>query len=191
MTEHGRPPKSIDSIRSRLEKISKTMTGERINDRQVVVASFQDHQIGKMFRDELKRRGLFPESAVKQRRLVVSVDHRDMGIASPIARTFREKYPDRRPARDSARFDGLVFGSVIGLTVGLIFIIEAPNDANAREFAIAMLGCGMAAGHLLDRYRVATARGNKVRFGVWEFLIVVAMLAISIVALRDFAALLK
>lgn len=198
MVDHGKPPKSSNSIRSQLEKIHATanvvrhrgpMTEEKIRRRQVVVASFFDHRIGKMFREELKQKGLFPESVVKERKMVVSVDNTDVKIASRIAKTFREKYPDKRPVNDASRFDGLLFGSVIGFKVGVVFVVGSANDANAREFALAMFGCGMAAGHLVDRSRSATARGEKMLFGVWELLIVVALLAISIVAIRDFAAL--
>ena len=79
----------------------------------------------------------------------------------------------------------MIFGSVIGLTISLIF--SQPSDqSDLLTFSIAMLGLGTSAGHLVDRFRTSINRCGKVTFGLWEFLVIVTILAIMIVTIQVF-----
>ena len=199
MTEQGKPPKSADEIRSRLKTICETanvvhekgvIDSRTQAERQVVVASFYDHQLARDLQTELHRNGLFSESVTSGEKLVVTVDFPDVEVASKLSVDFRHQHPDRRPSRRAARFDFLIFGIAMGLVVGLVFATGASNRNAAIGFVSSMFGLGAAAGNLLDRNRNSRIRNGKFAFGLWEFLVAVGILGIGIFAIQCFSSLL-
>ena len=198
MTDQGKPPKSAEEIRSRLESISETANAVHEKgvidsrtqaERQIVVALFYDHQLSRKFQTELQRNGLFSESAVSGGKLVITVNFPDVKQASKISVDFRREHPDRRPSRRGARFDFLLLGIVLGLVVGIIFATGASNIDAAIGFGSSMVGLGAAVGNLLDRIRNSRNRNGKFAFGLWEFLVAMVTFGIFVFALDCFISL--
>ena len=101
MSNQGKPPKTSNAIRSKLASISKTAEVVRhsgpINaknqlDRQIIVASFFDHQLGRKFQRELTRCGHFSKSLISERKLVITVDSQDSQSASALSEKFRAQH---------------------------------------------------------------------------------------------------
>ena len=85
----------------------------------------------------------------------------------------------------------MIFGGVIRLTISFIFVAGAENETAGIGFALALFGVGAAVGHVIDRLRMSSIRYGRIVFGVWEFLAIVAILAMAIIATQSFPLLLK
>jgi len=198
MNDQGKPPKSADAIRSQLESIRRTagvvrqqgpINEQNQDSREIVVASFYDHHLGRKFQNELRSRGLFSSASIENRKLVISVDYPDAKIAGEVSTKFRALNPDRRHAVDSSRYDWMIFGGLIGLAIGIVFAIDADNRAYAVAFVLAVTGICSAAGHLVDRTNLAEAK--KRRLGLWEFLVFVGILGMVVIATQALPLLFK
>ena len=193
MNDGGKPPKTGSQLRSKLESISKTAQVVRHSgaiseqtDRQVIVASFFDHQLGKKFQSELIRREFNAKSMVKERKFVVTVEYVDVQDASAISEEFRNNNPDRRIAPEAARYDYLILGTAIGLASAMMFIVGARDQTEAIAFGIAATGFFTASGHFLDRLF-----GVRAKLGVWDFLVLIAVFGMALSAIQGIPLMLK
>ena len=193
------PPKSAEEIKSKLQSISKTADNENLKgpyneetnaDRQICVASFFDHKLGREFQALLTRHRLFSYAKVQNRKLAISVDFPDSKLASSLSKEFRSQHPDRRSVNDAARYDFMIFGGITAVTISIMFL-KASDVWDLITFSIAMTGLGISAGHLLDRLRTSFGQRGRAAFGLWEFLVIVSILAMMIVTIRVFPAVLK
>ena len=191
MNDRGKPPKSAEEIQSQLDSIRQTANvacqkgpiNEHNQDgRQIVVASFFDRELGRKFQSELSRRGLFSNSTIENRKMVISVDFPDAKVAGQVSKKFRAQFPDCRRPGDASRYDLMIFGSLIGLVTGMTFAIGADYNADTIAFVIATFGIGTATGHLADRVFVTSPRN---RFGLWEFLVAVGILGMAVIAMHQ------
>ena len=196
MKDQGKPPKSANAIRAQLKSIKQTanvvrqkgpVDEETQTGRQVTVASFFDHKLGRRFQKELSSSGLFSDSAVRGRKLEITVDYSDVKVASQASEKFRAQFPDRQHVKHSARYDCLIFGSLIGLVVGMVFGFGTKDEIGAIAFAITVTGIFAAIGHLLDRAKMSAIQNHKL--GLWEFLVFVALIGMFVIATQGFAIL--
>jgi hypothetical protein len=132
----------------------------------------------------LSQSGIFSKVISERSGANVVVDKEDHLKATEIYRRNRDSFPNRYPYKRGRRFDYLIFGTAIGLTVGAIIFLGVWQKPNAVAILVTFIGIGATLGHLLDRIFMGYARTGKLRVGVWEILIAMAIPGLVILAIR-------
>ena len=189
----GKQPKSADDIRASLQAIHKSadadvetgpLSGGLSRDYPLAVATFYDRAIARSFQQLLSQSGIFSKFVSQPNGASVFVDNDDHDRAVALLRKHRGQFPNRIPKRESQRFDLLIFGCAIGLTMGGIVMSGVDKIQNAIAIPITFTIVGAAAGHLLDCIRMRHIRTGRYRLGIWELMIIVSLICMTIMAGR-------
>lgn len=184
----GKPPKSVDEIRSKLGTIQSETSespqgpaaGGVAADTRIVIESFHNHEIAREFRDKLSRAGVGSWTERRARKLCILIDYEDRRIATPILDMHHRERPDQIPRSLRREFDFLIFCGAIGATIGGLFVFNVATEPIVLSAPIAFGLVGAILGHLVDRVGQQLRETGRFRFGMREFLIVSTLPALGV-----------
>lgn len=160
------------------------------DDYPIALATFHDREVARSLQQLLSRSGIFSKLVNRGTGAIVFVDNDDHDHAVQLFNEHREQFPNRIPVKNSRRFDFLIFGLAIGLTLGGIFV-PSYFFSQMRESMVILISftaIGAAMGHLLDRQRMSLYRRERIRVGVWEVLIMMSIIGMTIMVYRHVIA---
>lgn len=188
-TTAGKPPKDVSQMRSVLKNVHAANASRDAGQHAqglgqhepIHLISFFDSQLARKFQKMLSGAGIpsWVRSEREKRRIEVEMEDRDR--AKRLLTEFQLSHVDRENERRNQRFDLAILGLVLGLTIGLVLSL-ATVQSLLDLARIALVGAiGGLLGHLGDRVRIGS---SHLRFGVYEFLILIMLPALAIVVYR-------
>ncbi len=190
----GKPPKSVDRIRSSLESIHKTAevnneSGPLIGgfgpEHPFKVGSFYSREVARDFQQKLNQSGVFSKLVVGRQATIVTVDHEDRQRAAALFQQHRRQHPNLRPKGNARRFDFLIFGVVITMTLSFILLADEWDHPLALTIPLTFCAIGASLGHVFDRVRMGYWQTGRLRIGIWEFMVLAAQPAIIALAWKS------
>ena len=189
--QDGKPPKSADAIRAKLELL-KASSDQRLkqmpaigegfqSEHPLLIGTFHDRSLAIQLQRRLREDDIYSDLKKHRRQTMVTIDYSDSEKAVPIAEDFRRTYPDSVPLNSNRRIDGLFFGSAIGLTAGGC-LAATFMTAEGIGLSLTFLAIGGLLGHSIDRKR--TRKMAEGTFSMWDFLVFVAAIGLTIVMVQ-------
>ena len=102
-THEGKPPKSADAIRSKLELLKNSSSSEQLekgpagegfkaND-QLSIGSYYNPSLARELQRRLRDAGIYSDSKTHRRQTLITVDHSDSQKGVAIAEDLRRRFP--------------------------------------------------------------------------------------------------
>lgn len=188
----GKPPKSDAEIRGKLRAIQKTADVQHVSgamrdgmtpSHQILIASFHSRKLAKTFQRLLGQHGIFCDNMVRNQQIHISVDYDDSEQAARLATDFRSKNPDPIPASRKRRFELPVLCVVLTGVFACCFCEFDRHPLESGVFLLLAAGIAVCVGILMDRLFRSAVAGTFL-FGIFEAMVVVALIALILVTLQ-------
>ena len=187
------PPKSVDSIRARLESVQRE-AGQQVQpgpdrdgvspDTRLVIAAFHTADAGRRFQELLLRKGIMSQAVLHRSGAEISVDKSDCQRAAELLAEHQKKHPDLAPKTFRRDFDFTIFGTLLGATFGAILLVGELREPRQWLVLIGFALLGAISGHFVDRPRNRYRQTGRMQFGIGEVLLLTTVIALGIVLLR-------
>lgn len=188
-------PKSPDEIRAALQggiaRSSAAPARDLGGGERLLAATFRAEQTARALQKELSGAGVLTQVRKVRRplaRFEVRIDAGDREQAMPLVDAFRSTHQDPPPIGHNHR-DLLILSTLTACALGLAISANL-GFPGAVPVLFAMTGAGALLGFMAD-YVVARAKRNRLRFGIYEMMMLITIVGVLLMIARQLPKWLK